>query len=90
MDETPVYFDMVGSTTINEKEAKTVQIRTTGNDKNWFTCVLAIMADGGKLLPMVIFKGVRVPAKLPKGIIVCMHEKAWMDEHLMCEWISKI
>lgn len=34
MDETPVFFDMVGNTTIEIKGSKTVKIRTTGNDKN--------------------------------------------------------
>jgi len=58
MDETPVYFDMTSSYTINNKGAKTVQIRTTGNEKNWFTCVLAITANGNKLPPIVIFKDV--------------------------------
>ena len=90
MDETPVYFDMAGSTTINVKGAKTVQIQTTGNEKNQFICVLAITADGNKLPPMIIFKGVRTPANLPKGVVVCMHKKAWMDKHLMCEWIDQI
>jgi len=90
MDETPVYFNMAGSTTINVKGAKTVQIQTTGNDKNQFICVLAITADGNKLPPMIIFKCVRSPANLPKGVVVCMHEKAWMNENLMCEWIDQI
>jgi len=57
MDETPIYFDMVGSTTIETKGAKTVQIRTTGNEKNQFTCVLTVLANGSKLPPLVIFKG---------------------------------
>lgn len=57
MDETPVYFDMVGNLTIDKRGAKTVQVRTTENDKNRFTCVLTILADGTKLLPIVIFKG---------------------------------
>ena len=57
MDETPVYFDMVGNLTIDKRGAKTVQVRTTGNDKNRFTCVLTILADGTKLPPIVIFKG---------------------------------
>ena len=34
MDETPVWFDMAGNFTIDQKGEKTVQICSTGNDKN--------------------------------------------------------
>ena len=44
MDETPVWFDMAGSMTINNKEDKTVYIRTSENDKNRFTVVLTCSA----------------------------------------------
>jgi hypothetical protein len=37
IDETPIWFDMAGNMTINNKGDKTVHIRTTGNDKNRFT-----------------------------------------------------
>jgi hypothetical protein len=47
MDETPMYFDMPGNTTVDVKATKTVA--------EW-TVVLACMADGTKLTPMVIFK----------------------------------
>jgi hypothetical protein len=80
MDETPVYFDMVRSLTIENRGAKSVQIRTTGNEKNRFTCVLTVLADGTKLPPIVIFKGKQMPKNLPSGITVMMHLKGWMDE----------
>ena len=44
MDETPVWFDMAGNITVNNKGDKTVHIRTTGNDKNHFTVVLICSA----------------------------------------------
>ncbi|CAH1770491.1 4274_t:CDS:2, partial [Entrophospora sp. SA101] len=90
MDETPVYFDMVGNLTIDKRGAKTVQVRTTGNDKNRFTCVLTILADGTKLPPIVIFKGKRMPKNLPSQIIVLMHPKGWMDEIGMKAWFDKV
>jgi Tc5 transposase DNA-binding domain len=49
MDETPVWFDMAGNMTVNNKGDKTVHIRTTGNDKNHFTVVLTCSA-GKKFL----------------------------------------
>ena len=33
MDETPVYFDMVPSKTINQKGKKTIKVRSTKSDK---------------------------------------------------------
>lgn len=44
MDETPVWFDMAGNFTVEQKGAKTVQIRSTGNEKNRFTVVLTCAA----------------------------------------------
>jgi len=44
MDETPVWFDMAGNMTVNNKGDKTIHIRTTGNDKNHFTVVLTCSA----------------------------------------------
>ena len=44
MDETPVWFDMAGNFTIDQKGKKTIQIRSTGNEKNRFTVVLTCAA----------------------------------------------
>jgi hypothetical protein len=44
MDETPVWFDMAGNFTINQKGEKTIHIRSTGNEKNRFTVVLTCAA----------------------------------------------
>lgn len=44
MDETPVWFDMSGTITVNPKGEKTVHIRSTGNEKNRFTVVLTCAA----------------------------------------------
>ncbi|CAJ0842350.1 11542_t:CDS:2 [Entrophospora sp. SA101] len=49
-----------GNLTIDKHGAKTVQVQTTGNDKNHFTCALTILADDTKLPPIVIFKALFV------------------------------
>jgi Tc5 transposase DNA-binding domain len=54
MDETPVWFDMAGNLTVNNKGDKTVHIRTTGNDKNRFTVVLTCSA-GNKVFKFYLF-----------------------------------
>ena len=49
-------------------------MHTTGYDKNQFTVCLAAMADGRKLKPCVVFKGVRPIPKLHKvsGVVVVL------------------
>ena len=71
-DQTPLTFDIPYSTSINATGAKTVTINTTGNEKNQFTVMLACTADGGKLLPFVIFKRKTLPKKVkwPEGILM--------------------
>ena len=61
MDETPVTFDLPSNITIDETEARSISIRTTGHEKTNFTVVLSCMADGTKLLPLIIFKLKKIP-----------------------------
>ena len=91
MDETPIFFDMVGALTLDCRGAQSIPIRTTGNEKNRLTCVLGILADGTKLPPMVIFKGKRKPkGQYPPGLVLRMQKNGWMDENLMKDWLETI
>lgn len=54
MDETPVWFDIMGNFIINQKGDKTIHIRSTSNEKNQFTIVLTCAA--GKFLFLIDFK----------------------------------
>ena len=76
MNETPVFFDMVGNKTVNQADEKTVWVKTTGHNKQRFTVVLACLDDGTKLPPMVIFKRLTFPkkTKFSKGVIVHVQE----------------
>ena len=53
MDETPVYFDMVPSKTVDVKGKK----RTTKSEKCRLTAALSCTSTGAMLPPMLIFKG---------------------------------
>jgi hypothetical protein len=91
MDETPMYFDMPGNSTVDTVGSKTVSIRTSGNEKQHFTVVLACQADGKKLRPMVIFKRKNMPKEtFPPGVSVQVHPKGWMDENLTKVWINEV
>ncbi|VEL44070.1 unnamed protein product [Protopolystoma xenopodis] len=68
-----------------------VSIKTTGNEKNRYSVVLACAADGTKLKPMLTFKRKTFPKEeIPDGILVHMHEKGWMDTDGMQIWFKKI
>ena len=91
MDETPVWFNMPTSKTVDSVGAKTVLLKTTGHEKTRFTVVLACLADGTKLKPMVIFKRKTMPKdNFPTGIVVHNHLKGWMDESGVKIWIEKV
>ena len=58
MDESPIWLDMPGDTTVSRAGEHTVSVRTTRHDKGWLTVILPTMADGRKLNPFVVFEGV--------------------------------
>lgn len=92
MDEVPSVFDTVPNKTVHTRGEKDVKVQTTGGEKKHFTTVLAISAAGDYLPAMCIFKGKREPKdlKLPKGWVIQMNEKAWMNEAVMIRWINEI
>lgn len=90
MDETPLTFDMPPNRTINNMGEKTIKIRTTGNEKNRVTVVLACCGDGSKIKPMVIFKRKTIPKiNNQHGVVVSAQQKGWMDSEQMKVWIQK-
>lgn len=92
MDETPLWLDMPGDTTVSRVGERTISIRTTGHDKGRFTVILAAMADGRKLPPFVVFKGVRPIAELDRvqGVVVVMSRNGWMNEDLTIQWLDRV
>ena len=91
MDETPLWMDMPGETTVAHTGDRSVPVRSTGHEKARFTVVLAAMADGRRLLPFVVFKGVRPVAELARepGIIVAYSKNGWMNEELTKDWVKR-
>ncbi|XP_013880698.1 uncharacterized protein LOC106529748 [Austrofundulus limnaeus] len=91
MDEVPLTFDIPVNRTVDKTGARTVNVRTTGNEKSSFTVVLACQADGQKLPPMVIFKRKTLPKEnFPAGVVIKANSKGWMDEEKMSEWLREI
>ncbi|KAL2102513.1 hypothetical protein ACEWY4_001681 [Coilia grayii] len=92
MDETAVWLDMVGSTTVDTRGARSIPLKTTGHEKSHLTVVLAAKADGSKLKPFVVFKGgVReVKAMQSIGGVVASSKNGWMNDDLTAEWLQKV
>ena len=92
MDETPCCLDMPGETTVEHVGARSVPLRTTGHEKSRFTVVLAAMADGRKLKPFVVLKGVRPIAELARisGVVVAYSRNGWMNEQLKKDWVMRV
>ena len=61
MDEVPLTFDVPSNKTVDVKGAKTIMMKTSGNEKIHYTVVLACCADGTKLPPSLIFKRKMLP-----------------------------
>ena len=75
-------FELPSSRTLEFSGSRTVLVKSCGAEKRSFTVTLAVAADGRKLPPAVIFKGVRTPRDLavPDTVRVSFHKKDWMDE----------
>jgi hypothetical protein len=56
MDETAIWADIPGETTIETRGARHVPVLTTGHEKVRITVYLAALGDGRKLPPMIVFK----------------------------------
>ena len=54
-------FNMPSSRKINTAGEKSIIIKTTDNENNHFTVVLACLGDGTKLKPIIIFKRKTIP-----------------------------
>ncbi|KAK0141223.1 Pogo transposable element with KRAB domain [Merluccius polli] len=90
-DQTPVYFDMPTSVTVNRKGEKSMLVKSTGNEKSRVTVMLTCLADGSKLPPYVILKHKTVPKHpMPAGIIVRAQEKGWMETELVVDWLKVV
>ena len=91
MDETPLWLDMPGETTVTHTGDRSVPVRSTGHNKGQFTVVLAAMADGRKLNPFVVFKGVRPIAELDRKprVIVAYSRNDWMNEEITKDWVKR-
>lgn len=72
MDETPLYFDMIPSRSLEKRGAKEVRVKSTGAQKRHITVVLACTGAGKMLPPMIIFKGNKILCILVPMFHLCL------------------
>lgn len=86
LDERPMRFELPSWHSLAFTGSQTVPVKTC------FTVTLAVAADGTKLPPKVIFKGVRPPRDLavPNSLQVSFHKKGWINKsgvkECICQW----
>ena len=92
MDETPLWMDMHGDTTVERQVTKTAPLRATGHEKVRFTVVLAAITSSKKLKPFVAYKGIRVVAEFNSvpGVVVALSSNGWMNEKLTTDWVKRV
>ena len=95
MDETPVWLEMPGKSTLNTVGMKEIRMGSTGHEKQKIALTLSAYADGTKMVPLVHLPGSRpLPKKdIPSGIVVNMcgsGKKSWADEESIKLWLQKL
>ena len=84
MDETSLSFNLPNSTMIKQCDTKTVSILSTGHERSNFIVVLACLADGIKLPPVIIFKLINVSREeFFNRVIIWANAKGWMNKDEM-------
>ena len=97
IDETAVWHEMISNTTVKDKGAKSVVLKTTGHEKSKVTVTLAAKANGDKLKPYIVFPGHKrkVPnlKKYPAIKNRCYVKSTIngrMNENTTIDWIENI
>lgn len=91
-NETPVFIDMLRTSTVNEAGVQEIKIRTTGYKKQRVMFMLCITAASRKLPPNVILKRKNMPKNevFLGDVIVRPQEKGWMTRELMLDRIKVV
>ena len=94
MDETAVWSDMVGNTTVNATGSKDIPLKSTGNEKVRVTVCLTAKADGTRMKPFIIFQGAKrevavLNEEFKNRCVVTSSSNGWMNEELTLMYLKK-
>ena len=92
-DQTPIYFDSVGSSTIDHVGSKSISLRSTGHDKMNFTVMLSASATGVKRKLFIVFsgkgnnkEGKKLRAR--KDVYITFSDNGWFDDPVTEEYLD--
>ena len=93
-DETSIWLDAVGNSTLAEKGSKDVPLKSTGHEKARLTIMLTARADGRKLPVFILIPRKRPIKKLVdkyRGKAVIKFEgTSWMNEELTRTYLNEV
>ena len=100
MDETAIYYENLYDTTVSKIGEKSITVRNFGKEKLRISAVLCVLADGSKLPPLFIFRGInngRKEEELKKNkyvlkgdILVKCQPNEWTDHYIFIYWVNNI
>ena len=91
-DETSVWLDAVGGTTVDVVGKKEIAIATTGHDKSRVTVMLAACADGTKKKPAILipYKKERPECEPYKSKVQLIYEgTVWFNDKITERWLRE-
>ena len=95
IDETPVWQDMVGTRTVTKKGSQDDVFKSTGHEKARASVRLTGPADGQKMKPFIVFKGVQrevsqLNNEFREKCFVASSENGWTNTSLRNEFVQKV
>ena len=79
-------------TTVDFVGARSIEAKTSGNEKKRFTVCLTIAANGRLLPAYVLFQKLKKVPKvtLPSNVLINVNESGTMIESLVCDYFNKV
>ena len=93
MDETPVWIEPVGSTSIDKKGVRDVPIKSTGHEKVRITVILTARGDGSKLKPYIVIprkKAIKELQEFNNCAVISYSQRSWMDDKLTENYLEQV
>ena len=100
MDKAPCWMEMKINKTVAKIGEKEISVKTFNMDQLRLLVVLCIIANGGKLPPIIVFKGKSNPTLEKRlqnfvkqknyNVKIYCHEKGWVDKILFEKWLTEI
>ena len=97
MDETAVWHEMISNTTVTDKGAKSVLLKTTGHEKSKVTVILVTKANGDKLKPYIVFPGhkrevqnLKKDPAIKNPSYVESTINGWMNKNTTIDWVENV